>query len=193
MNVALAGDRVWYTEFPDQKDGICGPPTPTVRAWDWTCTWTRRPWSGAACNRPTVNGQKRRSKDVSLGALESGPAMRKPASTCWTSVAISTLVALLLATAALACDSPETVESVPTISPASAASPTPSPTVSPSPTPTETPTPTPTPSPVPILDAASDRAALVALYAATDGANWEKKRQMAEPVSDRKMVRRDHR
>ena len=25
MNVALAGDRVWYTEFPDQKDGMWAP------------------------------------------------------------------------------------------------------------------------------------------------------------------------
>ena len=25
MNVALAGDRVWYTEFPEQKDGMWSP------------------------------------------------------------------------------------------------------------------------------------------------------------------------
>ena len=47
--------------------------------------------------------------------------------------------------------------------------PTPEPTATPTATPTSTPAPTPTDTPTP---AAVDRAALVALYEATDGANW---------------------
>ena len=45
---------------------------------------------------------------------------------------------------------------------------TPTPTVTPSPTPTATPTPTPTT----MVSSSTDRSALVALYNATDGANW---------------------
>ena len=52
--------------------------------------------------------------------------------------------------------------------------PTPEPTATPSPAPTATPTNTPTPEPpaTPTTESAADRAALVALYEATDGPNW---------------------
>ena len=52
--------------------------------------------------------------------------------------------------------------------------PTPEPTAIPSRAPTATPTNTPTPEPpaTPTTESAADRAALVALYEATDGPNW---------------------
>ena len=58
---------------------------------------------------------------------------------------------------------------VPAPTAAAAATAVPEPTAAPTATPTDTPEPTPTDTPTP---AAVDRAALVALYEATDGANW---------------------
>ena len=106
--------------------------------------------------------QKYISNDASLGRLEDDPVMREPTSPCWLPVAVSTLAALLLAMAAVACGSPGPVEP----GPASLRVPTPTPDP-----PTVIPT-TPTPTPAAIQDEATDRAVLVALYKATDGANW---------------------
>ncbi len=67
---------------------------------------------------------------------------------------------------------------IPTPTPTPTAVPTPMPTATPTPTATAAPTPTavptatPTPVPTPSGTVASDRAALVALYNATDGPNW---------------------
>ena len=64
------------------------------------------------------------------------------------------------------------VESMPTVAPlpTTTLAPTATTTLTSVPTPTATAVPTPTPTPV--YDSASDRAALVALYHATDGENW---------------------
>ena len=71
------------------------------------------------------------------------------------------------------------LDPTPTARPTAIATPAPTATATPAPTPTATPAPTPTatPAPTPTRAAnsvASDRAALVALYNATNGANWQR-------------------
>ena len=63
-----------------------------------------------------------------------------------------------------------TATNTPTATPSSTNTPTPTPTATNTPIPTPTPTNTPTPTPTP-----TDREALIALYNATDGANWSRK------------------
>ena len=68
--------------------------------------------------------------------------------------------------------------------------PTPEPTATPSPAPTATPTNTPTPEPpaTPTTESAADRAALVALYEATDGPNWTNNTKWLSEAHRRSML-----
>ena len=97
-------------------------------------------------------------------------------------VALVTLLAILLT--ACSDDPASTPTAAPQLTatltpqPTSTPTPTPTPTSTPQPTATPAPVPTPTPTPTP----SPDRAVLVALYNATDGANWNNNRNW---LSDR--------
>lgn len=137
---------------PDRPPTAVPTPTPTP-------TLTSTPSAAVPAPDPSVTPIPTPTAQPTPTAVPTQPAV--PTAT----------VAPTQAPAPIATATP-TPSPVPTVAPTPTSTPTPAPTATPTAIPTATPTPSPTTTPTPEPNYPPEQAALIALYDATDGANW---------------------